>query len=296
MRKSCFTVLLALAIMLGWQTANAHHSREARVEMWTAPCPDDPYDDAHLEVFLRLSERGYVTVYQITPYGNVEVLYPRPYHRQHELRPDRIYYLSDLAEDVYLYDEEEGDAQIGVIYTPEPVVLAPWLERSFVEAGLVIRTSPIIYARFDFPGIFARVEADVRIHLGTRCAPVFVVKPVYVRPRVICRGPERDYRYGRSKPHYKKRDYDKRGYEPRFAPPERVPAEPERRTYERRDAEVRRVAYPARTPEKEQGPVASVSSPHSRRERKESPKQLQSRDEEKRSPSSRRGRESRADD
>lgn len=311
MRKNLLTVLFVLATMLGWQTAYAHHPRDARVEVWTAPCPDDPYDDAHLEVFLRSNQRGYVTVYQITPYGRVEVLYPRAHHYQYELRPDRVYRLSDLADDVYLYDEDEGYAQIGVIYTPDPVVLAPWLERSFVDAGLVIGRNKFIYAHIDLPRIFAHVEADIRIHLGTRCAPSFVVTPVYVRPRIIYRGPERDRCY--RKPHsnhrkhdyderdHDKRDYDKRDHERRgYGPPslraERVPVETERRTYERREAEVRRVSYPSRPVEKEQVRVASDDSPRSRRERKEATKQVQSRDEEKRSSSPRRNRGSRADD
>jgi hypothetical protein len=311
MRKHLLTVLFVLATMLGWQTAYAHHSRDARVEVWTAPCPDDPYDDAHLEVFLRSDRRGFVTVYQITPFGGVEVLYPRAHHRQYELRPDRVYRLSDLADDVYLYDEDEGYAQLGVIYTPEPVVLAPWLERSFCDAGLIIGRNKIVYAHFDFPRIFARVEADIRIHLGSRCAPSFVVRPVYVRPRIIYRGPDRDHWY--RKPHhdyrkhdddkhdYEKRDYDKRDYERRgYGPPalraERVPVETERRAYERREAEVRRVSSPSRAMEKEQVQVANDASPRSRREHKEATKQVKSRSEEKRSSSPRRNRGSRADD
>ncbi len=74
MRKSFMITTLTLAVMLGWQTANAHHPRDARVEVWTAQCHDDPCDDERMEVFLRLSECGYVTVYQITPFGNVEIL------------------------------------------------------------------------------------------------------------------------------------------------------------------------------------------------------------------------------
>ncbi len=291
MRKNCLTVLFALAMMLGWQTANAHHPGEARVEVWTAQYYDDDYDDeSRGEVFLRLRERGYVTVYQVTPYGNVKILYPRPHHYQYELRSDRIYRLSDLAKDVFLYDEEEGDAQIGVIFTREPVVLAPWLERSFVEAGLVIRPSPIIYARFDFPRIFARVEADIRIRVGTRCAPVFVVTPVYVRPRVVYRSREWDRCNWKPRPNCKKRGHDKRGYGPPHA---REEYEPERRTYEKRAPEVRRVTFPSRPFERKEVPV--INEP-SRRERKEAPAQIQSRDKEKRNSPSRRTRETRADD
>ncbi|MGH7494926.1 MAG: hypothetical protein ACREOO_21345 [bacterium] len=298
MRKNILTVLLVLATMLGWQTAHAHHPRDARVEVWTAPCPDDPYDEAHLEVFLRSDARGYITVYQITPYGSVEVLYPLAHHFQQELRPDRVYRLSDLADDVYLYDEEEGQAQIGVIFTPDPVVLAPWLERSFFEAGLVLGRNKIIYAHVDFPRIFARVEANIRIHLGTRCAPSFVVTPVYVRPRVVYRARERDHCDRKPRHHYRKRDEDRRGYGPPSRRAEREPVELERRTYERRGGEMRRVTFPSRPVEREHRPVvvASDPSPRSRRERKEAVKQSQSRLEEKRGSSPRRDRGTRADD
>lgn len=186
-----------------------------------------------------------------------------------------------------MYDEQEGDAQIGVIFTPEPVVLAPWLERSFIEAGLVLGRTKIIYARFDFPRIFARVEADIRIHLGTRCAPVFVVTPVYVRPPVVYR--KLDWHRGHWRPHpdYKKRDHGKRGYddEPRHARREHESSEPERRTHEKREPEVRRVTFPARPADRKEEPIIVQAS---RRERKETPTQSQSRGKEKQRSSSRR--------
>jgi len=292
MRKIFPTLIIALAVMLGWQTAHAHHPREARVEVWTAQCHDDGYDAERTEVFLRLSERGYVTIYQITHFGNVEILYPRPHHHQHELRADRIYRLVDLADDVCLYDDVEGDAQIGVIFTPEPVVLAPWLERSFVEAGLVIGRNKFIYAHCDFPRVFARVEADIRIHLGARCAPVFVATPVYVRPRVVYRQPDWDRGHWRPHPDYKKRDHGRRGYD--YEPPHtREEYVPKPRMEEKREPEVRRVTFTARPAERKEEPVIV---PPSRRERKEAPAQKQAGETEKKRPSSRRGHEKRAND
>ena len=267
MRRLYSTLMLALTVLLGWQTAQAGHAHDTRVEVWTAQSYDDFYDEAVVEVFLRLHERGYVTVYQITPYGNLEVLYPRPHHDQRELRPNRIYRLHDLADDIYLYDEEEGEVQIGVIFTPEPVVVSPWLERSFVEAGLVFGRNKIIYAHVDFPRIFARVEADIRIHLGPRCRPAFVRTPVYVRPRFVYRGGRWDHGYHKPRPDYKKRDHGKRGYEPPYSRKQDEPAEPKRRGYEKSQAEVRPVTFPARPPAREQDPVTKAPAQRSRRER-----------------------------
>lgn len=324
MRKLYLAFVLALAVLLGGKAAQADHAHDARVEVWTAEnYDDDCEDEAGLEVFLRVHERGYVTVYQITPYGNLEILYPQPHHYQRELRPHRIYRLYDLAEDIYLYDEEEGELQLGVIFTPEPVVVAPWLERSFVEAGLVFGRNKIVYAHFDFPRIFARVETDIRIHLGPRCRPAFVRTPVYVRPRFVYRGGHRDHDYHKPRPDYKKRDHGKRGYEPPYSRKQDEPAEPKRRGYEKSQAEVRPVIFPARPPVREQDPVAKAPSQRSRRERladkpasnrveetrsnrvservssrehKEASKQIESRDEEKRTASSRRIRSARSDD
>ena len=272
MKKFSLTMIFALAMALGWPNAHAHHPREAQVEVWTAQCHDDACEDEHLEVFLRLSKRGYVTVYQIMPYGRVEILYPLAHHYQHELRPDRIYRLTDLAEDVYLHDEEEGDAQIGVIYTPEAVELAPWLERGFADAGLVISTGPIVYAHVDFPRIFARVEADIRIRLGRRCNPVFVVRPVYVRPSVVCRRTDWGPRRWRPHPHYGKRDHRKRDRDER--PREREERKPERRKFGRRGTEVRQIALPSQPAERQAVPVPIPSKP-AHRERKQATKQLQ---------------------
>lgn len=309
MRKIHLIFMFVLAMLFGWQTARADHSHDTRVEVWTAQSQDDAYgEDAGVEVFLRLHERGYVTVYQITPYGHVEVLYPQPHHYQRELRPNRIYRLYDLAEDIYLYDEEEGELQLGVIFTPEPVVVAPWLERSFIEAGLVFGRNKIIFAHVDFPRVFARVETEIRIHLGPRCRPAFVRTPVYVRPRFVYRHTHGDHGYRKSRPEYKKRDQDKRGYEPPYSRKSYEPVEPKRRDYEKTQADVKPATFPSRSPVRKQDPAVKAPTQRSRREhsssrvdaqtsreRKEASKQLESRDEEKRIPSARRIRSARAD-
>lgn len=305
MKKKCVVVILASVLMLGWHGANADHPHDARVEVWTVQYDDDVCDEESQEVFFRLHERGYITLYQITSYGRVEVLYPRSHHCQRELRPFREYRLSDLADDVHLYDDE-GEAQLGVIFTREPVVLAPWLERSFVEAGLVVRTSPLIYARIDLPRIFARVEADVRIRIGPRCAPVFVVKPVCVRPRVVCRKPHWHHRHGHWPPAHDKRHYGKHGREydrsrdydrdrdhDRGGYDEPRNYEPEKRGFERRGPERQRGSNPPRASERKE--VLVVNEP-SRRERRVEPEQNPSRDNQKQRQFSRRDRNARASD
>lgn len=295
MRKNFIYAILALVVMFSEQTASAHHPREAQVEVWTAPGHEGPCEHGeHMEVFLRLSERGYVTVYQITPYGNVRILYPRAHHCQQELRAERIYRLADLADDVYLFEEEEGDAQIGVIYTPEPVALAPWVERSFVEAGLVVRTSPVIYARLDLPRLFARVEADIRIRIGSRCAPVFVATPIYVRPRAVYCKPRWERGHWQPPHDWKKREHGRRGHnddydddddERRYSREEYKP--------EKREPEVRRVVFTGRPAERKEEPVIVKLD---RRERKAAPEQKPSNEDEKKRPSPRRGRDKRAEE
>jgi len=196
----------------------------------------------------------------------VEILYPLAHQCQRELWGDRIYRLSELSAEAYFYDDEDSDPQIGVILTPEPVVLAPWLERSFVEAGLVIRTNPTIYARVDFPRIFARVEADIRIRLGSRCAPVFVVAPICAPPR-----PAREGRGPRHDADNRKRDHGRHeDPAPSWHAPD-FPPEPGRRAFERRGPEMRRVNEPSRPPAGRQDRAASDTPQYKARGRNESP-------------------------
>ncbi|MDZ7269257.1 MAG: DUF4384 domain-containing protein [candidate division KSB1 bacterium] len=233
-----FILLLVMAALLpAGQRVEAHHPPTARVEVWSTHGGGD-WDDAeaYFEVFLRVSDHGYVTVYQIDPYGRVEILYPLAHHHQRLLRPNRVYCLGDLADDIWLdYGDCAGQVQIGVIFTPEPVYLAPWLTRSFCEAGLIIGPVQVVYRQYDFPRIFARVEADLRLHLGPRCAPAFLVTPIAVRPRMVYRGRPSHHHRPAPLPPMKKRENDRRGYwtppreerdwrgSPAEAPPDRHP-------------------------------------------------------------------------
>lgn len=238
MTKFLLSFILMGVLVLASQRAEAHHPPAARVEVWSTQTSAGWSDgETYFEVFLRLSDRGYVTVYQIDPYGGVEIIYPLAHHHQRLLCPNRVYSLSDLADDLWLdYGDYTGQAQIGVIFTPEPVYLAPWLTRSFCAAGLTLGPARVVYRHYDFPRIFARVEADIRIHLGPRCAPAFFVAPIAVRPRLVYRG--RAYHDDRPAPlpPLQKREHDRRGYWtppaegrdrrrlPAAAPPDRHPS------------------------------------------------------------------------
>jgi hypothetical protein len=155
--------------------------------VWSSQSFDDPFcSDESIDVYFRVNRLSYITVYQINPYGGVEMLYPLSYHRWAPVFPGRTYRLTDLAADLdFFYDGVEGRAYIGVIATRQPIDIVPWLEAGFRDCGLVFGRPSRVIMGVDFQLAINRVLADVRVRLGSACVPSFYVAPIYVRPRIV---------------------------------------------------------------------------------------------------------------
>jgi len=169
--------------------AFAHHFDEVELKVWSAQNFDDPFcSDDPIDVYFRVSRPSYVTVYQINPYGGVEILYPLSCHRWQAVYPGRAYRLTDLSADLdFFYDGLEGNAYIGMVATRHPIDIVPWLEAGFRNQGLVFGRPSRVTVGVDFRLVLDRVFADVRVRLGSVCASAHYVAPIYVRPRVVLR-------------------------------------------------------------------------------------------------------------
>ncbi|MDZ7361202.1 MAG: DUF4384 domain-containing protein [candidate division KSB1 bacterium] len=174
--------------------ALAHDSRafdDIEIKVWSSQSFDDPFcSDDPVEIYFRVNRAAYITVYQINPYGGVDIIYPRAYHRWRPVYPGRTYRLIDLADDIYLYyDGVEGRAYIGIIATRQPINIVPWLEAEFRHCGLAFGRPERAVVGIDFQLAINRVLANVRLRLGTACVPTYYVAPIYVRPRVVVKRP-----------------------------------------------------------------------------------------------------------
>ena len=167
---------------------------QVRFKVWSNQDFDEPYwNDDPIELYFRLEERGYLTVFAIDPWGRPEIVYPQSHHTWKRLRAHRTYCLSDLAEELRLcYRGADGDGYIGAIVTSEPVHLAPWLEDTFCDEGLIFRDCYGSSLSVNFGVVIPRIEASIRLRLGARCEPTFYTTRIRVRPRsrtVIIRQP-----------------------------------------------------------------------------------------------------------
>lgn len=166
--------------------ASAHDPFDIDLKVWSSQSFDDPFcSDDPIDIFFRVDRLSYITVYQINPYGGVEILYPLSCHRWSPVFPGRTHRLTDLAAELdFFYRGLEGNAYIGVVATRQPIDIVPWLETGFRDCGLVFGRPSRVVVGVDFHFAINRVLTDVRIRLGSACAPAFYVAPIYVRPRV----------------------------------------------------------------------------------------------------------------
>ncbi|MGH7597638.1 MAG: DUF4384 domain-containing protein [bacterium] len=226
--------LLLLAVFFS-SPAAAHDPFDIDLKVWSSQSFDDPFcSDDPIDIYFRVDRLSYITVYQINPYGGVEILYPRSHHRWSPVFPRRTYRLIDLATDLdFFYNGLEGSAYIGVIATRQPIDVVPWLEAGFRDCGLVFGRPSRVAVGVDFHFAINRVLTDVRIRLGTACAPAFYVAPIYVRPRVAIhrRAVWPKPRYHKSYSPNWRWDYDKYPTHPQPEP------EPEKRPFRRRGFE-----------------------------------------------------------
>ncbi len=230
-----FAVFFFLFAVCFTTAASAHDPFDIDLKVWSSQSFDDPFcSDDPINIYFRVDRLSYITVYQINPYGGVEILYPLSHHRWSPVFPRRTYRLTDLAVDLdFFYDGLEGSAYIGVVATRQPIDIVPWLEAGFRDCGLVFGRPSRVAVGVDFHFAINRVLTDVRVRLESACAPAFYVAPIYVRPRVaIHRRPVW------SKPPYHKVYSPKWrwGYDKSPAQPQPAP-EPEKRPFRRRGFE-----------------------------------------------------------
>lgn len=191
--QALFAVCLLLFAVFFSQPVTAHDRPggpdpfDVQIKVWSTQSFDDPFcSDDPIDIYFRVNRVSYITVYQINPYGGVDILYPLSCHRWQPVYPGRTYRLIDLAADLnLLYHGEEGNAYIGVVATQYPIDIVPWLEAGFRERGLGFGRPARVSVGVDFRLVIDRVLADVRVRLGSACAPAYYVAPIYVRPRVV---------------------------------------------------------------------------------------------------------------
>ncbi len=265
--KKCFSELAVCFFLFSVcfsQSAFAHHFDEVELKVWSAQSFDDPFcSDDPIDVYFRVNRPSYITVYQINPFGGVDILYPLSCHRWQAVYPGRTYRLTDLSHDLnFFYDGLEGNAYIGMVATRQPIDIVPWLEAGFRDQGLVFGRPARVTVGVDFRLVLDRVFADVRVRLGSSCASAQYVAPIYVRPRVVVRRPPPVVIWPEPPRH--------KSYPPKWAPPARghrdddyryrPPAEPqEKRPIRRRGYETSDGRYKASDSGKSREPERSPS-------------------------------------
>jgi hypothetical protein len=229
--------VLAVGFLLfsvcGLSPALAHHPFDIELKVWSSQSFDDPFcSDDPIDVYFRVNRTAYLTVYQINPCGGVEILYPLACHRWMPVQPGRTYHLTDLAAELDLfYGGAEGNAYIGIVATDRPIDIVPWLEAGFRDHGLIFGR-PQRTVSVDFRLVIDRVLADVRVRLGSACAPTYYLAPIYVRPRVVVHRPPVIWP---TPPRHK-------SYPPKWIPnrdddyPSSQPEPPEKRPFRRRSS------------------------------------------------------------
>jgi len=167
-----------------------------RLEVWSSQRFEDPFcSDDPLEFFFRVDECAYLTIYQVNPWGGVDIIYPRPPHRWIAVLPRRTYCLTDLAPDIYLaYEGVEGSAHIGIIATHDPIDLVPWLESGFRSYGFVFGRPAVFHSSINVNVVLDHIQADLRFRLGRYCEPTFFTRVIHLRPRPVRRPPVVIYR------------------------------------------------------------------------------------------------------
>jgi len=193
MKHTGYLIALAIAIFQTSGAATGRGSGDIHFEVWSTQSFSDPFcDEDPIDVFLRLDETGYVTIYQINPWGGLEIVYPQAHHHWRPLRGGRTYHLLDLADDIYLqYSGANGYAYIGIIVTRNPVHLVPWIEQTLCSRGLVIGRYRHDRVELDIEAIVRESESEIRVRLGRGYNPSFALIPFYVRPRTLLSQPSR---------------------------------------------------------------------------------------------------------
>ncbi len=182
--KRFFPILLLLACSnLAWSDSDAPVG--LRIEVRSSQSLFEPFsNDEPLEIYLRSTAPGYLTLYQIHPDSGLAILYPQPHHHWRELEDKKEYRLSDLAKGLELdYPGFEGYVHLGVIITKEPIHIVPWLEQAFGEKGLKIGQKPENFFEKDLEAVIEKVESDLRFRMGEANTSSFALIPLLMRSR-----------------------------------------------------------------------------------------------------------------
>jgi hypothetical protein len=184
MNKLVLPLTLFASFNLG---ANPSHApAQLRLEVRASQSLFEPFpNEEEIRLSFRSTEAGYLTLYHIHPDSGLAILYPQPHHRWLELQAKKEYRLSELAEDLRLeYEGLDGYIYLGMIVTPEPIHLVPWLEQAFEEEGIRAGAMPEILYADELERVIEKVEADVRFRMGEAQAGCFALVPLLVRPRI----------------------------------------------------------------------------------------------------------------
>ncbi|MDZ7265743.1 MAG: DUF4384 domain-containing protein [candidate division KSB1 bacterium] len=179
MNRSMLTFTLA-AVLTGWLGAGAQSRNAAQVEITAQPRPAaEPAGGGEIDLTIRTSSRGYLTLYQVTSTGGFEILYPKPHHCWRALEAGRSYRLQELAEDVRLqYESMAGNAYVGAIFTARATHIVPWVEQALRAQGLSSGRGNLTGTAPDPQRVIADLEADMQYRLGISARPAFAVAAI----------------------------------------------------------------------------------------------------------------------
>lgn len=187
MKIAFLTIALAICTAVPGTFAAPALPPQIRIEVWSTQHFEDPFwSNDPVELFFRVDECAYLTIYQINPWGGVDIIYPRPHHRWIAVLPHRTYSLIDLAADLYLdYEGVDGSAYLGIIATHDPIDLVPWLESGFRSYGFVFGRPQASQSSIDISVVLDRIQTDLRFRIGRHCEPAFFTTIIYLRPRPL---------------------------------------------------------------------------------------------------------------
>lgn len=178
--------LLMLLLPLVLHATSIKRPAEMRLEVRAAQSLFEPFaEDETIALSVRSAVSGYLTIYQIHPDSGLAVLYPQPQHRWLQVEAKKEYRLTEFAADLELkYRNLEGHVYIGMILTPEPTHLVPWIEQAFAEKDIRIGKKIAVTYTDELENLIEKVEADVRFRLGESQPCGFALIPLLLMPRI----------------------------------------------------------------------------------------------------------------
>ncbi len=200
MKKTIGFLVLLLPVLL--HATVMKRPTEMRLEVRAAQSLFAPFaGEETITLSVRSAASGYLTIYQIHPDSGLAILYPQPHHRWVQLEAKKEYRFTELAADLELkFRELEGHVYIGMIITPEPTHLVPWIEQAFAEKEIKPGKKIAVVYTDELENFIEKVEADVRFRLADSQPCGFALIPLLLMPRIQIlteerRDPPRPLRY-----------------------------------------------------------------------------------------------------